>query len=152
MIINTRIFGEIEIEDSKIITFANGIVGFPDLTEFALVHNEEKGKNSNVKWLQSIQEPSFALPVIDPLAVFPEYNPEVDDDLLKPLGNIDPEEILVLVTLTVPKVIEEMSVNLKAPIVISAKNKKACQVIAEGNDYSVKYKIYHILEAFKNAK
>lgn len=152
MIINTRIFGEIEIEDSKIITFANGIVGFPDLTEFALVHNEEKGKNSNVKWFQSIQEPSFALPVIDPLAVFPEYNPEVDDDLLKPLGNIDPEEILVLVTLTVPKVIEEMSVNLKAPIVISAKNKKACQVIAEGNDYSVKYKIYHILEAFKNAK
>lgn len=152
MIINTRIFGEIEVEDSKIITFANGIVGFPDLTEFALVHNEEKGKNSNVKWLQSIQEPSFALPVIDPLAVFPEYNPEVDDDLLKPLGNIDPEEILVLVTLTVPKVIEEMSVNLKAPIVISAKNKKACQVIAEGNDYSVKYKIYHILEAFKNAK
>lgn len=152
MIINTRIFGEIEIEDSKIITFTNGIVGFPDLTEFALVHNEEKGKSSNVKWLQSIQEPSFALPVVDPLTVFPEYNPEVDDDLLKPLGKIDPEEILVLVTLTVPKVIEEMSVNLKAPIVISAKNKKACQVIAEGNDYSVKYKIYHILEAFKNAK
>ena len=151
MIINTRIFGEIEIEDSKIITFVNGIVGFPELTDFALVHNDEKGKSSNVKWLQSIQETTFALPVIDPLVVFPEYNPKVDDDLLKSLGTFTPDEILVLVTLTVPNVIEEMSVNLKAPIVISAANKKACQVIAEGDDYSVKYKIHHILQAFKNA-
>ena len=43
MKINTRIFGEIEVEEDKIIHFVNGIVGFPELKEFALVFDEEKG-------------------------------------------------------------------------------------------------------------
>ena len=33
MKINTRIFGEIEIAEDKIITFENGIIGFPDLRD-----------------------------------------------------------------------------------------------------------------------
>ena len=39
MKLNTRIFGEVEIEDSKIISFPNGIIGFPDLKRFTLMHD-----------------------------------------------------------------------------------------------------------------
>ena len=35
MKIETRIFGEIEIDDSKIIRFPGGIIGFPEMTDFA---------------------------------------------------------------------------------------------------------------------
>ena len=58
MKLSTRIFGEVEIEDSKIINFPNGIIGFPDLTRFTLIHDEEEesGKNT-IRWLQSIDEP-----------------------------------------------------------------------------------------------
>ena len=38
----TRLFGEIDIEDSKIITLEGGMIGFPDMKKFALVFDEEK--------------------------------------------------------------------------------------------------------------
>ena len=148
MKINTKVFGEVEIADDKIIHFPSGIVGFPELTEFTLLHDEEKGAGS-IHWLQSIQEPGFAMPVMDPLLVCTDYNPEVDDEFLKPLGGLDPEEILVLVTVTVPSDLKKMSVNLRGPIIINATAKKACQVIVEGEGYQVKYPIYEILSARK---
>lgn len=148
MQILTKVFGEIMIDDDKIIKFPNGIIGFPDLTDFTLVHDEEKGTES-IHWLQSIQEPAFAMPVMDPLIVCPGYNPEVDDELLGILGEIVPEELLVLVTVTVPKDLKKMSVNLKGPIVINAAEKKALQVIVEGDEYQVKFPIYDILNQKK---
>lgn len=148
MKINTKAFGEIEIADEKIIRFPSGIIGFPELTDFALVHDQEKGTGA-IHWLQSVQEPAFAMPVMDPLLVKPDYNPEVDDELLKPLGKMDPEEILVMVTVTVPGDLTKMSVNLRGPIIINAAEKKACQVIIEGEDYLVKFPIYDILNAKK---
>ncbi len=148
MQITTKIFGEIIIDDDKIIHFPNGIIGFPDLVDFALVHDEEKGTDS-IHWLQSIQEPAFAIPVMDPLIVCPDYNPEADDELLNVLGQIVPEELLVLVTVTVPKDLTKMSVNLKGPIIINAAEKKALQVIVEGDEYQVKFPIYDILNKKK---
>ena len=148
MRILTKLFGEITIDDDKIIHFPNGIIGFPDLTEFTLVHDEEKSAES-IHWLQSLQEPAFAMPVMDPLIVCPDYNPEADDELLDILGKIVPEELLVLVTVTVPKDLTQMSVNLKGPIVINAAEKKALQIIVEGDEYQVKFPIYDILNQKK---
>ena len=37
MTIMTKVFGEITIDDDRIITFSKGIVGFPELTQFALL-------------------------------------------------------------------------------------------------------------------
>ena len=149
MRIKTRVFGEVEIEDSKIITFENGIVGFPDMKRFALVHDEEKGVQAGIRYLQSMEEPEFAMPVMDPLHVVPDYNPEIEDELLKPLGNIQPENLLVFVTVSVPKDITKISVNLQAPIIINADERKAAQIIVEGSEYKVKYPIYEILQSRK---
>lgn len=147
MTIKTKLFGEISVDDSKVITFVNGIIGFPDLTDFMLIHDSEG--NGNVRWMQSVQEPAFAMPVIDPLSVKPDYNPSIEDELLKPLGNISGENMLVLVTITVPKEIEKMSINLKAPLVINGENLKASQIIVEDDSYEVKFPIYEILKAAK---
>lgn len=89
------------------------------------------------------------MPVMDPLRVCPDYNPEVDDEILQNLGELNPDEMLVLVTMTVPKDVKLMSVNLKGPIVINAAQKTAIQVIVEGDEYPVKFPIYDILEANK---
>ncbi len=149
MKLNTKLFGNIDIDDEKILHFTNGIIGFPDLKDFALMYDAEKGKKSNIRWLQSVQEPAFAMPVLDPLAVMPDYNPEVEDELLKPIGDLTPDEMLVLVTLTVPKDITKMSVNLRAPIVIHTESRKACQIIVDEERYPVKYMIYDILQKKK---
>ncbi len=148
MEIKTKAFGDVTIDDEKIIHFPKGIVGFPDLTEFALIHDEDKGTET-IHWLQSVQEPAFAMPVMDPLLVCADYNPEVDDELLSHLGEIPDDELLVLVTVTVPKDITGMTVNLKGPIVINAAERTATQVIVEGDRYPVKFPIYDILNANK---
>lgn len=149
MKLNTKLFGNIDIDDEKILHFTNGIIGFPDLKDFALMYDAEKGEKSNVRWLQSVQEPAFAMPVLDPLAVMPDYNPEVEDELLNPIGDLTPDEMLVLVTLTAPKDITKMSVNLRAPIIIHTESRKACQIIVDEEKYPVKYMIYDILQKKK---
>ena len=149
MVIKTRIFGEVTIDDEKMIKFPNGIVGFPDLQDFALIHDAEKGNQAGIRWMQSVQEPNFAMPVIDPLVVKEDYNPAVEDDLLKVIG--EEGDVLVLTTITVPSDLTKMSVNLKAPLVINVTERKGCQVILE-EDQPVKFMIYDILKARKEEK
>ena len=149
MKITTRVFGEIEIDESKIIHFPSGIIGFPEMTDFALVFDEEKGKDTPIRWLQSLQEACFAMPVMDPLLVAKDYNPEVEDNHLIPLGEMNAEDTLVLVTVTVPKDLTKMSVNLQAPIIINAESKKATQIIVNSEKYPIKYYIYDILQKMK---
>lgn len=145
---NTRLFGEIDIQDDKIIKLKEGIIGFPDLQNFTLIHDEEKEGKGSIKWLQSMDDPSFALPVINPLDVKPDYQLIVNEEGLEPLGKITEENTFILVTITVPQKIEEMSVNLKAPFVINTDNLQGAQMIVE-DDYPIKYKIYDILNKKK---
>lgn len=152
MRINTRLFGEIEVSEEKIITFPGGIIGFPDMQKFTLIYDEEKGNSTGIRWMQSLDEPAFALPVMDPHVVKEDYNPEVDDELLKRIGEITSENLLVLVTVTVPSDLTKMSVNLQGPIIINVDELKACQVIVDGDEYPIKYYIYDILQARKGGE
>jgi flagellar assembly factor FliW len=149
MFIKTRIFGDVEISDDKIITFDDGIIGFPDLKHFAIMHDEEKGSDAGIKYFQSVEEPGFAMPVMDPLMVCENYNPQVNDELLTPLGELKDDNIIVLVTVTVPTDLTKMTVNLQGPIIINADEKKGAQIIVEGTDYPVRFPIYDILKSRK---
>ena len=149
MFIKTRIFGDVEISDDKIITFDDGIIGFPELKHFAIMHDEEKGSDAGIKYFQSVEEPGFAMPVMDPLMVCENYNPQVNDELLAPLGELKDDNIIVLVTVTVPTDLTKMTVNLQGPIIINADDKKGAQIIVEGNDYPVRFPIYDILKSRK---
>lgn len=149
MRIKTRIFGEIDIDESRIITFEKGIIGFPDMKQFTLLHDEENGANAGIHYMQSLDEPAFAMPVMDPLVVVPDYSPEVDDELIRPLGEVTPDNMLVFVTVSVPREIEKMSINLQAPLIINADERKAAQVIVEGKEYKIKFPIYEILQERK---
>ena len=149
MNLETKLFGTVGMSEEKKIHFPGGIIGFPDLKDFILIHDEEVEENNKISWMQSVQEPAFALPVINPLIVKPIYNPMVDDKLLKPLGEWTDDDLLVLVTITVPSDLTKMTVNLKAPMLINSKERKACQIILEEEEYPVKYPIYDILKAAK---
>lgn len=148
MRVTTRLFGEIDIAEEKIIYFEHGMVGFPEMKRFTLIYDSEKQGVPTISWLQSMDEPDVAFPVMDPLLVCAEYNPSVDDELLKPLGEVTEDNLYVLVTVTVPKDIANMAINLKAPIVVNTDTLKASQIIVD-DDLPVKYKIYEMLKAAK---
>ena len=64
---NTRLFGEIDIADDKIITLEDGMIGLPEYRNFALIFDEEKEKDkSSVMWFQSMDDPQTAFPVMQP--------------------------------------------------------------------------------------
>ena len=92
------------------------------------------------------------MPVMNPDLVVSHYVPEFDRELLKPLGeNLDSENILILVTVTVPKDITKTTVNLKAPIIVNIEERKAVQLICDDEAYSIKHNIYDELMAKKAA-
>ena len=119
MKITTKLFGEIEAAEDKIIEFSAGIIGFPKMQHFLLIHDIENEK-SRISWLQSVEEPEFAMPVIDPLVLMEDYDPLVEDEMLSALGDLDSSDMLVLVTVTVPADIRKMTANFKAPVIINA--------------------------------
>ncbi len=144
MRIETKYFGEVEIEEEKIITFEQGILGFNDLKKYTILYDIESGDDSLISWLQSMEEPGLALPVLNPNSIKQDYNPVIEDELLTPLGEIREESLVVFVTVTIPSDITKMSVNLKAPIIINAATRKGMQIIAENQGYEIKYPIYDI--------
>lgn len=151
MLIQTKYFGEIDLTDEKIITLERGLFGFEEFKKYTILYDCEKEGGANISWFQSIDEPTLALPVINPLLVKEDYNPVVEDELLSGIGEISEENLVILLTMTVPADIKEMSVNLKAPIIINADTRKGAQLIVENQDYEVKYKIYDLLKEKKEA-
>ncbi len=145
MLVKTKYFGEIEMEEKNMIIFDSGILGFPELKRFTLLYDIEK-EGRTIRWLQSCDEPALSIPVIIPTLVMPDYNPTVEDELLSGLGELNDENLSVLVTVTVPADVTKMTANMKAPIIINADTLKGCQLIVENEDYHVRYQIFDILK------
>ena len=120
MLVKTKHFGEIELAEDKVLTFENGILGFENQKHYTILYNNENETRSSISWLQSLEEPTLALPIIHPDLVKEDYNPIVNEDALQSLGNLNEENQVVFVTLTVPSDLTKMTVNLKAPLVINA--------------------------------
>ncbi len=153
MLVRTRHFGEIDLDEDKVLYFDNGIFGFEDNKRFTLIYdNDGAGERPDISWLQSLDEPALAIPVISPFLVKDDYNPEVEDELLLPLGNLSEDNIVVLISITVPADITKISANLKAPFIINSDSKKGAQIIIENNDYAVKHYFYEQLGTKKIIK
>lgn len=152
MLTKTRFFGEIDIEDDKVIVLERGLMGLDEYKRYTILFDNEKEERPSISWFQSLDEPSLALPVVSPLLVKPDYNPVVEDELLKHLGELKEENLVILLTLTVPEDITMMTANLKAPIIINADTRKGVQLIVENQDYPVKYNVYNVLKKRKGAQ
>lgn len=151
MVAETKFFGKIDIEDEKIIEFPLGIIGFENLKKFALIYDIDKETRSKISWLQSMEEPLMVLPVINPIDIIEEYTPIIEDELTKSIGDPADADILILVTMSIPSDITQTTANLKAPIIINTVNRQAMQVIAENEDYKIKYNVYEAIERLKKA-
>lgn len=145
----TKFFGEVELDDNKILDFPNGIIGFEDFKKYAIMYDQDDEGEVRISWLQSVEEPTLALPVVDPLAVLPDYAPMLEDELLKPLGESEDEDLLFLLAMTVPSDMTKVTANMKAPFIINAKTCKGVQIIVDNADYPVKFNVYESVQKMK---
>ncbi len=150
MQVSTRWFGTVDIDDNKIIDFDLGLIGFEDCKRFTLIYDVDKGEETAIMWLQSLDEPGLALPVMKPEYIIDGYDPIVEDEILNTLGSdIRTANLAVFCTLTVPEDLTKMTINLKAPVIVNVDTMKGVQLIADNEDYAVRYPIYDILQERK---
>ena len=139
----TRIFGEIDIPQDKIITMEKGMIGFSELKNYTLIYNSEKENDKkSIMWLQSMDDGDIAFPVMTPDIIMPDYKPTVNEE------HLNEENMYVIVTVNVPSDITKIACNLKAPIVVNTDSNKAAQLIVE-DDYKVHFPIYDIIKGKK---
>lgn len=138
--INTMRFGEIEVEDSKIVHFKKGIPAFEDEHEFVIIPYDEE---SPYYFMQSLKSPELAFLITAPFVFFPEYSIEVDDESMHELKIKSSEDVLLYSIITIPNgSIRYMTANLLAPIVINTENMHGKQLVMEKTRYTTKHRLF----------
>jgi len=131
--INTRKFGEIEIDENKILSMPEGLPGFSGYERFILL---EDPKTAPFCWFQSIEEPNLALIVMNPFLFKPDYQPNLDEF-------ISSQKVMVYVVVNVSKTEgkTKITANLMGPILINPEKHKAVQVILSDTSYSHQHNV-----------
>ncbi len=125
IVIQTRL-GEQSIDESKIIYFPKGIIGFENMHEFTLLQINE---DAPMLILQSMSEPGLGLLVADPYSFLSDYSLKVGDAEQKLLCLESAADATVLVTVSIPHGKPHLtSLNLTGPILINAHRKIGLQV------------------------
>ena len=138
MVLNTKNFGEVEIAEQDILTFEYGIPGFESITKFVILGKTDDD-DSPFFWLQAIENANLAFVIMNPRDLVPDYEAEIDMFTAGVLGITDENDALIYSIVTVPEDITKISINLKAPVIINAKNNRGCQVILEKEKYRFKH-------------
>src|SRR5690242_13635274 len=105
-------FGQLSIGDNEKIHIAQGLLGFPDLKDFCLV---DPGDDTLILWLQSLQDPNIAFPVLEPKVFRPDYTARLSAAELRELSLENVNQSAVFSILTIPEDVSQMTANLKAP-------------------------------------
>jgi len=147
MLINTRHFGEVEIQEDKIIHFPYGIIAFEEMKRFFIIESEQK--DLPFCWLQSLDEGDLAFVLLNPFLFKQDYEFEIPDGVIKELEIEKEEDVAVFSIVVVPEDISKISANLLAPVIINTKKLKGKQIILNDKSYSTKH---YILEELKKVK
>jgi len=138
MKIQSTILGEVEAPESEILTFDNGMPGFENEKKFILLSIEG---NEVYQILQSINSKEIGFVTTNPYLFISDYTFDLDESTVEALNIASEEDIIVLTIVTVKEPFNASTVNLKAPVIINTKSKKAKQCILEKSDYPIRYSI-----------
>lgn len=139
MKINSRQFGEIEIDEQKIVEMPLGIPGFRDKKRYVVLQKEE---TIPFFLFQCVDDPNLSFVVLDPVQIFPDYTIEKDDLKKVVSWDLEKDEISCFVIVTIPDGNPEgMTANMMAPLVINNRAKQGLQYIIEGSSYSHQHQL-----------
>ena len=117
-----------------VIDLVHPLPGFPDQRRFALVALDEDGVLCQ---LRSLDDPSLRFLVVPPSAFFPDYAPEVSDDVVADLGIAAADDVIVLLVLNAGDSLNSTTANLLAPVLVNTATRRASQVILDDPSLSI---------------
>ena len=141
MKILSRKFGEIEIDDDKILVMPEGLPGFDGFERFVLL---EDPKTAPFCWFQSVDEPNLSMIVMNPFLFKPDYELDLDGFIgTRDWENTTPDDLIVYVVVNVSEKENETKItaNLMGPLIINQKNKEVIQAVISDTTYSHQHNV-----------
>ena len=132
--LSTNRFGNLSIEKENIITLDQGLLGFEELKQFVIVAIEEC---LPFEWLVSVEDPVIAFPLLNPTLFFSDYKPSLSKDDLASLDIKKEKDIEMFCIVAMGEKPENVTLNLKGPILINMKNKMGKQIVLTEDYYSL---------------
>jgi flagellar assembly factor FliW len=141
MNVQTTRFGNVDIDESRIITFPAGLLGFSSYKRYVLLQPDEEGV---FFWLQSMDAPDLAFVVTDPALWVEDYQAPIRREQLEDLGMDDSEDAQVFAI--VNKYDRSLTANLQGPLVVNLQNQKAMQLVLAEKKWSTRHEIVRLAE------
>lgn len=131
MLINTKLLGEVEIQESEVITFEQGLPGFPEYKKFALL-----GLNPDlpIAMLQSTEEADINFVVAYPFAFNKDYAFDLSDSDKEELQIEKEEDLITYAIVTLNETFTQSTLNLLAPVVININKKVGKQIVLQDSE------------------
>lgn len=141
MIVNTSRFGTIEVDESRLIFFPEGIPGFPDEERFLLL--KQGLDDTPFWWLQSVDTGELCFLTVESELVLTGYDFPVPDEygeLLK-LKGAPGLEALAIVTVRDGD-LRKATANLRAPVLINPETRLGVQLILDNSQYAIRHPLF----------
>ena len=140
MKLDTIRFGEIEIDENRIFNFVLPIIGFDFLKKFVIL---EPNKDTLFKWLQSVEDPALAFPIISVSALNLDYTIDLADNVVEALKIEHVESLLIMNITSIPQDDPKgTTINLLAPLIFNLETLMAGQVVLSGSGYDISYPMF----------
>lgn len=140
--IQTKAYGLVEIDLMQILTFPEGLLGFEEYHEFALIDAHKKP----FFWLQSLEETRVAFVLIQPSIFQQNYDHEIMLDDLAIINAQSLEDCQIFSIITIPE-FGAITANLQGPLFINKKNRQGKQCISPSDKYRTKHDIFEEIAA-----
>ncbi len=137
--IKTTRFGDIELDENRLIRFPEGMIGFPDMKSCVLLEHKP---GSPFMWLQSTESPDLAFVLVNPCLIEQDYLQQIsrkDRSLL--LGKNGQAPLLFAVVTIPPGEPQKMTANLLGPVVIDVPARTGKQVILADSGYTTRHAV-----------
>lgn len=139
MIVRTTRFGDVDIAEDRVITFAKGLLGFSECKRFCLF---EPAEDACFFWLQSVDDPALAFVVTDPSQFVADYSVPIRPEQMVDLGLAKLEDAQVFVV--VNKVDQNLTGNLQGPLVINTVARTGEQLVLAERRWTTRHTLMQL--------
>lgn len=137
MEINAKYFGQVSYEEGETIHILNGLIGFEAYTEYLPIPFHED--SDSLISLQCLENEALSFILMNPFGLLADYSPSLSEEDLQELGTESADDLSFYVICVIRDSVAESTVNLKAPLVVNVRNRRARQVILDQTEYTFRH-------------
>lgn len=134
-------YGTVDYEKGDLITFSDGLFGFPDLKDYLFLSMDEENGEDLMLVMIAVDEPRIGFVIVNPLFLCPDYSPVLTPEELACLGVKESSELAYYALCSMHNNYLDTTVNLKCPVVINPETHCGIQVILEHSSYGYRHEM-----------